>query len=143
MTYLYKAISLIFCNLIPVLLLFVYKASIRMPSVSQPAVTITILRYVKTGRVTGVYQVRIHVAPPFSTPSLLLVRSSLSWHYPNSPKNSKTVLNPRHDWLHHGSGLKKDPFHIWLYPQLCGITQQKDPFAAIYCSGRIGHSQAK
>ncbi|QFH73111.1 serine/threonine protein kinase (plasmid) [Enterobacter sp. E76] len=46
------------------------------------------------------YQVRIHVAHPlllFSLP--FLVRSCLSWHYPNSPKNRKTVLSPRHYWF--------------------------------------------
>ncbi|HFK9056551.1 TPA: serine/threonine protein kinase [Escherichia coli] len=25
--------------------------------------------------------------------------SACSWHYPNSPKNRKTALRPRHDWL--------------------------------------------
>ncbi|EAO5395256.1 serine/threonine protein kinase [Salmonella enterica] len=46
------------------------------------------------------YQVRIHVAHLFSYGSLLfLFRSFLSWHYPNSPKNRKTVLRPRHYWL--------------------------------------------
>ncbi|EBM0758602.1 transcriptional regulator [Salmonella enterica subsp. enterica serovar Muenchen] len=52
-----------------------------------------------------------------------MVRSCLSWHYPNSPnspnspKNRKTVLSPRHDWLKRGSVLKKDPLRIWFYPQ--------------------------
>ncbi|MDW2762109.1 hypothetical protein RYZ67_27140 [Citrobacter freundii] len=23
----------------------------------------------------------------------------MSWHYPISPKNRKTALRPRHDWL--------------------------------------------
>ncbi|MCQ3876467.1 transcriptional regulator [Klebsiella variicola] len=39
------------------------------------------------------------------------------WHYPNSPKNRKTALSPRHDWLHGGSEQKKDPLRIWFYPQ--------------------------
>ncbi|MFO3759570.1 hypothetical protein [Klebsiella aerogenes] len=30
------------------------------------------------------------------------VRSGLSWHYPNSPKNHKTALSPCHDWLQRG-----------------------------------------
>ncbi|MIA81618.1 serine/threonine protein kinase [Escherichia coli] len=41
----------------------------------------------------------------------------LSWHYPISPKNRKTAINPRHDWLHGRSGQKRDPLCIWLYPQ--------------------------
>ncbi|EDL8861574.1 transcriptional regulator [Salmonella enterica] len=41
----------------------------------------------------------------------------MSWHYPNSPKNRKTALSPRHDWLQRGSTLKKDPLRIWFYPQ--------------------------
>ncbi|EFE8234091.1 serine/threonine protein kinase [Escherichia coli] len=46
------------------------------------------------------YQVRIHVALPLLLCTLpLLVRSCLSWHYPNSPKKRKTALNPRHNWL--------------------------------------------
>ncbi|TBN97406.1 serine/threonine protein kinase [Salmonella enterica subsp. salamae serovar 13,22:z:-] len=45
------------------------------------------------------------------------VRSGLSWHYPNSPKNRKTALSPRHDRLQRGSTLKKDPLRIWFYPQ--------------------------
>ncbi|PXM52645.1 serine/threonine protein kinase [Klebsiella variicola] len=64
------------------------------------------------------YQVRIHVAHP--PPSLLpsLFGSILfSWHYPNSPKNRKTALSPRHDWLHGGSEQKKDPLRIWFFPQ--------------------------
>ncbi|WP_436799332.1 hypothetical protein [Serratia marcescens] len=28
-----------------------------------------------------------------------MVRSCMSWHYPISPKNRKTALRPRHDWL--------------------------------------------
>ncbi|EBK6141328.1 transcriptional regulator [Salmonella enterica subsp. enterica] len=35
-----------------------------------------------------------------------MVRSCLSWHYPNSPKNRKTRLSPRRDWLQRGSTLK-------------------------------------
>ncbi|EAW7736359.1 serine/threonine protein kinase [Salmonella enterica] len=53
-----------------------------------------------------------------SSPSLLpLIRSCLSWYYPISPKNRKMALSPRHDWLHRGSTLKKDPLRIWFYPQ--------------------------
>ncbi|WP_369290088.1 serine/threonine protein kinase [Klebsiella quasipneumoniae] len=40
-----------------------------------------------------------------------------SWHYSNSPKNRKTALSPRHDWLHGGSEQKKDPLRIWFFPQ--------------------------
>ncbi|HAG6487301.1 TPA: serine/threonine protein kinase, partial [Escherichia coli] len=32
-------------------------------------------------------------------PFLCVLRSHSSWHYPNSPKNRKTALRPRHDWL--------------------------------------------
>jgi hypothetical protein len=32
----------------------------------------------------------------------------------NSPKNRKTALSPRHDWLHGGSEQKKDPLRIWF-----------------------------
>ncbi|HBD3642593.1 TPA: serine/threonine protein kinase, partial [Escherichia coli] len=28
-----------------------------------------------------------------------MLRSHSSWHYPNSPKNGKPALSPRHDWL--------------------------------------------
>ncbi|MDZ2014940.1 serine/threonine protein kinase [Klebsiella quasipneumoniae] len=42
---------------------------------------------------------------------------STSWHYSNSPKNRKTALSPRHDWLHGGSEQKKDPLRIWFFPQ--------------------------
>ncbi|HEO9814635.1 TPA: serine/threonine protein kinase [Klebsiella variicola] len=45
------------------------------------------------------------------------VRSCLPRHYPNSPKNRKTALSPRRDWLQRGSALKKDPLRIWFYPQ--------------------------
>ncbi|QGV98551.1 serine/threonine protein kinase (plasmid) [Klebsiella pneumoniae] len=63
------------------------------------------------------YRVRIHVAhPPSLLPSffgsILFFR-----HYPNSPKNRKTAINPRHYWLHGGSEQKKDPLRIWFYPQ--------------------------
>ncbi|EBX9282938.1 serine/threonine protein kinase [Salmonella enterica subsp. enterica serovar Gaminara] len=64
------------------------------------------------------YQVRIHVAHPlllFFLP--FWFRSCLSWHYPNSPKNRKNALSPRHDWLHGRSEQKKDPLRIWFYPQ--------------------------
>ncbi|WP_439896587.1 transcriptional regulator [Salmonella enterica] len=47
----------------------------------------------------------------------MLVRSCLSWHYPNSPKNRKTALSPCHDWLQRGSELKNAPLRIWFYPQ--------------------------
>ncbi|EBW6041017.1 serine/threonine protein kinase [Salmonella enterica subsp. enterica serovar Oranienburg] len=64
------------------------------------------------------YQARIHVAHPLLLCSLLfLVRSCLSWHYPNSPKKRKNALSPRHDWLQRGSELIKDPLRIWFYPQ--------------------------
>ncbi|MBZ7653586.1 transcriptional regulator [Klebsiella michiganensis] len=36
----------------------------------------------------------------------------MSWHYPISPKNCKTRLSPRCDWLERGSTLKKDPLRI-------------------------------
>jgi hypothetical protein len=36
---------------------------------------------------------------------------------PNSPKNRKTALSPRHDWLHGGSEQKKGPLRIWFFPQ--------------------------
>ncbi|EIU5772573.1 TPA: serine/threonine protein kinase [Salmonella enterica] len=58
----------------------------------------------------------MHVAHPF-LPRFLSVRFCLSWHYPISPKNRKTALSPRHDWLQRGSTLKKDPLRIWFYPQ--------------------------
>ncbi|HFF1967979.1 TPA: serine/threonine protein kinase [Escherichia coli] len=46
-----------------------------------------------------------------------LVRSCLSWHYPNSPKNGKPALSPRHDWLNTGSLRQNAPLRIWFYPQ--------------------------
>ncbi|MBB8133904.1 transcriptional regulator [Escherichia coli] len=52
-----------------------------------------------------------------SAPFLCVLRSHSSWHYPNSPKNGKPVLSPRHHWLLSGSALKKDPLRIWFYPQ--------------------------
>ncbi|EBH7384233.1 transcriptional regulator [uncultured Escherichia sp.] len=52
-----------------------------------------------------------------SAPFLCVLRSHSSWHYPNSPKNRKTALSPRYDWLQRGSVLKKDPLRIWFYPQ--------------------------
>ncbi|QED66386.1 transcriptional regulator (plasmid) [Escherichia coli] len=39
------------------------------------------------------------------------------WHYPNSPKNGKPALSPRHDWLNTGSLLQNIPLRIWFYPQ--------------------------
>ncbi|HAN8106105.1 TPA: serine/threonine protein kinase [Escherichia coli] len=72
----------------------------------------------KTDRVTGVYQVRIHVAhPPLPCSLPFFVRSCLSWHYPNSPKNRKPALSTRHDWLKTGSLLQNVPLRIWFYPQ--------------------------
>ncbi|HFL4535281.1 TPA: hypothetical protein ACG313_004925 [Escherichia coli] len=53
---------------------------------------------------------------PFSAPSPL-VRSCLSWHYPNSPKNGKPVLSPHHDWFKTGSLRQNAPLRIWFYPQ--------------------------
>ncbi|ECF6016416.1 serine/threonine protein kinase [Salmonella enterica subsp. salamae] len=54
----------------------------------------------KYDSVTGVYQVSIDVAHPLLLfPLPFWVRSGLSWHYPNYPKNRKTALRPRHDWL--------------------------------------------
>ncbi|WP_064760107.1 hypothetical protein [Escherichia coli] len=44
-------------------------------------------------------------------------RSLASWHYPNSPKNGKPALSPRHDWLNTGSLLQNVPLRIWFYPQ--------------------------
>ncbi|WP_404999970.1 transcriptional regulator [Escherichia coli] len=52
-----------------------------------------------------------------SAPFLCVLRSHSSWHYPNSPKNGKPALSPRHHWLLSGSALKKDPLRIWFYPQ--------------------------
>ncbi|EQB9590631.1 serine/threonine protein kinase [Escherichia coli] len=43
--------------------------------------------------------------------------SRISWHYPNSPKNGKPAISPRHDWLKTGSLLQKAPLRIWFYPQ--------------------------
>ncbi|WP_404998459.1 serine/threonine protein kinase [Escherichia coli] len=43
--------------------------------------------------------------------------SALSWHYPNSPKNGKPAISPRHDWLKTGSLLQNAPLRIWFYPQ--------------------------
>ncbi|EAV7926761.1 serine/threonine protein kinase [Salmonella enterica] len=64
------------------------------------------------------YQVRIHVANPLLLCSLpFLVRSCLSWHYPNSPKNRYTSCNPCPAWLQRGSEQEKDPLRIWFYPQ--------------------------
>ncbi|EOK9279168.1 serine/threonine protein kinase [Escherichia coli] len=47
-------------------------------------------------------------------------RSLASWYYPNSPnspKNGKPALSPRHDWLNTGSLLQNVPLRIWFYPQ--------------------------
>ncbi|EEV6001840.1 TPA: serine/threonine protein kinase [Escherichia coli] len=44
-------------------------------------------------------------------------RSLAPWHYPNSPKNGKPALSPRHDWLNTGSLLQNVPLRIWFYPQ--------------------------
>ncbi|EFI2162447.1 serine/threonine protein kinase [Escherichia coli] len=57
---------------------------------------------------------------PFSSLSvsfLCVLRSYSSWHYPNSPKNGKPALSPRHDWLNTGSLLQNIPLRIWFYPQ--------------------------
>ncbi|EMJ5851785.1 transcriptional regulator [Klebsiella aerogenes] len=45
------------------------------------------------------------------------LRSRLTCNYTIYPKNRKTALSPRHDWLQHGSELKKEPLRIWFYPQ--------------------------
>ncbi|MEL3282458.1 serine/threonine protein kinase [Escherichia coli] len=64
------------------------------------------------------YQVRIHVAhPPLPCSLPFFVRSCLSWHYPNSPKNGKPALSPHHDWLKTGSQRQNAPLCIWFYPQ--------------------------
>ncbi|ENU3247723.1 serine/threonine protein kinase [Escherichia coli] len=61
---------------------------------------------------------RIHVAQLSSLCiRLLSLRSSLPWHYPNSPKNGKPALSPRHDWLNTGSLQQNAPLRIWFYPQ--------------------------
>ncbi|EJJ8011391.1 serine/threonine protein kinase [Escherichia coli] len=44
-------------------------------------------------------------------------RSLASWYYPNSPKNGKPALSPRHDWLKTGSLRPNTPLRIWLYTQ--------------------------
>ncbi|MDZ8396582.1 transcriptional regulator [Escherichia coli] len=49
-----------------------------------------------------------------SAPFLCVLRSHSSWHY---PKNRKTALSPRHDWLKTGSLLQNVPLRIWFYPQ--------------------------
>ncbi|KHH02372.1 transcriptional regulator [Escherichia coli] len=41
----------------------------------------------------------------------------MSWHYPISPNNGKTALNPHYYWLREGFEQKKDPLPIWFYPQ--------------------------
>ncbi|HIC0910900.1 TPA: serine/threonine protein kinase [Escherichia coli] len=48
---------------------------------------------------------------------LLLQRPMHTWHYPNSPKNGKPAISPRHDWLKTGSLLQNAPLRIWFYPQ--------------------------
>ena len=48
---------------------------------------------------------------------LLLQRLMHTWHYPNSPKNGKPALSPRHDWLKTGSLRQNAPLRIWFYPQ--------------------------
>ncbi|HAN2093541.1 TPA: serine/threonine protein kinase [Escherichia coli] len=70
------------------------------------------------GTVTGSVLVRIHVAHlPLSSLFLCILRSHSSWHYPNSPKNGKPALSPRHDRLNTGSLLQNSPLRIWFYPQ--------------------------
>ncbi|ELH3379691.1 serine/threonine protein kinase [Escherichia coli] len=47
-------------------------------------------------------------------------RSFASWYYPNSPnspKNGKPAISPRHDWLKTGSLRPNTPLRIWLYTQ--------------------------
>ncbi|EES4758216.1 serine/threonine protein kinase [Escherichia coli] len=47
-------------------------------------------------------------------------RSLASWYYPNSPnspKNGKPAISPRHDWLKTGSLRPNTPLRIWLYTQ--------------------------
>ncbi|KLH24455.1 transcriptional regulator [Escherichia coli] len=47
-------------------------------------------------------------------------RSLASWYYPNSPnspKNGKPAISPRHDWLKTGSLRPNMPLRIWLYTQ--------------------------
>ncbi|EEY7959010.1 TPA: transcriptional regulator [Escherichia coli] len=53
----------------------------------------------------------------FFAPFPFLVRSCMPWHYPISPKNRNTALRAHHDWLQRRLVLKKDPLHIWFYPQ--------------------------
>ncbi|MGD2630087.1 transcriptional regulator [Escherichia coli] len=52
-----------------------------------------------------------------SLPFLCVLRSHSSWHYPNSPKNGKPALIPRHDWLNTGSLQQNAHLRIWFYPQ--------------------------
>ncbi|HBD5439895.1 TPA: transcriptional regulator [Escherichia coli] len=52
-----------------------------------------------------------------SVPFLCFLRSHSSWHYPNSPKNGKPAISPRHDWLKTGSLRQNAPLRIWFYPQ--------------------------
>ncbi|WP_431356032.1 serine/threonine protein kinase [Escherichia coli] len=54
---------------------------------------------------------------PCQPPFLCVLRSHSSWHYPNSPKNGKPAISPRHDWLKTGSLLQNAPLRIWFYPQ--------------------------
>ncbi|ENN2863029.1 serine/threonine protein kinase [Escherichia coli] len=47
-------------------------------------------------------------------------RSLASWYYPNSPnspKNGKPAISPRHDWLKTGSLRPNTPLRIWFYTQ--------------------------
>ncbi|EJK6492558.1 transcriptional regulator [Escherichia coli] len=48
---------------------------------------------------------------------LSVFRSRSPWHYPNSPKNGKPALSPRHDRLKTGSLLQNMPLCILFYPQ--------------------------
>ncbi|HHP9697146.1 TPA: serine/threonine protein kinase [Escherichia coli] len=64
-------------------------------------------------------QVRQNSRPslPVISPLLYVFRSRSPWHYPNSPKNGKPAISPRHDWLKTGSLLQNAPLRIWFYPQ--------------------------
>ncbi|WP_432757395.1 serine/threonine protein kinase [Escherichia coli] len=65
-------------------------------------------------------QVRQNSRPPslpVTSPLLSVFRSRSPWHYPNSPKNGKPAISPRHDWLKTGSLLQNAPLRIWFYPQ--------------------------
>ncbi|EFJ2925022.1 serine/threonine protein kinase [Escherichia coli] len=52
----------------------------------------------------------------FTSSNFLRGSASLS-NSPNSPKNGKPAISPRHDWLKTGSLLQNAPLRIWFYPQ--------------------------